>query len=159
MGMSKGKGGVRFTLEQARAHAQRHGYALAGFPPDSGASPDHQNDSTGILARPNPLNSPQKRRMNKTETEYSRIAESQKQKGEILEWRFEALTLVWGDGMRYKPDFACRRADAPLLLVEIKGGHIWSRDLVRFKGCRAEWKSVFDFELWQKKAGLWNRLL
>ncbi len=60
--------------------------------------------------------------------------------------------------MRYKPDFVVFIEDMPTKLIEVKGGHIFDRDLVRFKGCRAEWKTWFDFEMWQKKAGQWTRL-
>jgi hypothetical protein len=34
-------------------------------------------------------------------------------------------------------------------LIEVKGGHIWDRDIVRFKGARAYWPE-FAFEMHQK---------
>lgn len=42
--------------------------------------------------------------MNKTERAFSMILEAQKQKGEILRWEFEGITLRFS-GLRYTPDF------------------------------------------------------
>jgi hypothetical protein len=97
-------------------------------------------------------------KMNKTEAEYGRILEAMKSRGEIDHYAYEGVTLSWGDGMRYKPDFAVFKEGRPPTLIEVKGGHIWSRDLVRFKGCRAEWKRWFVFEMHQKRKGQWLRL-
>jgi hypothetical protein len=100
------------------------------------------------------------RQMNKTEAEFGRILEGKKQRGELTDYKFEALRLRWGESMWYKPDFVARGANGVTYLYEVKGGHIWSRDQVRFKGCRAEWRHYknFHFEMWQKKAGQWTRL-
>jgi hypothetical protein len=65
------------------------------------------------------------------------------------------VTLRWAD-MRYTPDFVVFHR-AYIKLIEVKGGHIWDRDIVRFKGARAYWPE-FSFELWQKKQGQWKRL-
>src|SRR5882724_5184652 len=127
-----------------------------------------QNDSRGILT-------PRRRNvMNKTEAEYMMILEAQLRKGEILRYVFEGITLRWAD-MRYTPDFlvfkpktievdlnTCQSATievAPqIILIEVKGGHIWDRDIVRFKGARAYWPE-FAFEMWQKTKGEWKRKL
>jgi hypothetical protein len=159
------KKGLSITLEQARAHATRHGYALQGDPAGQHSAPPAQNAVAGLAGGQIEPKTARGRQMNKTEAEFARILEAQKRKGEIVEWRFEGIRLKWGDTMHYKPDFVVRRAALPeiyrppLLLIEVKGGHIWDRDLVRFKGCRAEWKLAFDFALWQKKGGNWTRLL
>ena len=42
--------------------------------------------------------------------------------------------------------------------IEVKGGHIWDRDIVRFKGCRAAWPQ-YEFEMWQLKKREWTRIL
>jgi hypothetical protein len=123
--------------------------------------------------------------MNKTEREYAMILEAQKRKGEIRRWEYEGITLRWAD-MRYTPDFLVFGGDPksyrdwpleaslarfarglPLAgpmrviydikVIEVKGAKIWDRDIVRFKGARAFWPE-FAFEMWQKKAGQWNRL-
>jgi hypothetical protein len=96
---------------------------------------------------------------NKTETEFGLILEAQKRRGDILFYSYEGFSLRWGDGMRYTPDYIVFVDNAPIKLVEVKGAHIWDRDIVRFKGCRAEWKQWFEFEMHQKKQGSWIRLL
>ncbi len=73
------------------------------------------------------------------------------------------MSLRWGNCMYYKPDFMedGRVNGEPILkprLIEVKGAHIYSRDLVRFKGCAAEWGWHFTFELHQWKDRKWTRL-
>jgi hypothetical protein len=102
--------------------------------------------------------------MNKTENEYSLILEAMKRKGEILRYEFEGITLRWAD-MRYTPDFmvfddgVITKDDTvawKIKLIEVKGGHIWDRDIVRFKGARAYWPE-FAFEMHQKTKNGWVR--
>ena len=97
--------------------------------------------------------------MNKTETEYALILDAMKGFGQILRWEFEGITLRWAD-MRYTPDFAVFvKTGEPVVgikLIEIKGAHIWSRDVVRFKGARAYWPE-FAFEMWQKTKSGWKQ--
>lgn len=100
---------------------------------------------------------------NKTEAEYGRILEAMKRRGEILRYEYVGITLRWAD-MRYTPDFVVflpRMFAAfrllSIKLIEIKGGHIWDRDIVRFKGARAYWPE-FQFEMHQKKGGIWTRI-
>lgn len=103
--------------------------------------------------------------MNKTEAEFALMLEAQKRSGEILRYEYEGITLRWAD-MRYTPDFVVfedsylhvKKPDSHIIkLIEVKGGHIWDRDIVRFKGARAYWPE-FAFEMWQlKKDQGWNR--
>lgn len=110
---------------------------------------------------------------NKTEAEYGRLLESQKLCGEIIEYRYEGITLRWAD-MKYTPDWfvvvgtMTDDIGNPMIprpigthlairIIEVKGGHIFDRDIVRFKGARAAWP-LFQFEMHQKKAGEWRRL-
>jgi hypothetical protein len=98
---------------------------------------------------------------NKTEAEYGRILEAMKQRGEIIRYEFEGLTFRWLD-MRYTPDWIViySSADARhhcFKAIEIKGAHIFDRDIVRFKGARALWPEI-QFEMHQKKEGSWIRL-
>lgn len=71
------------------------------------------------------------------------------------------LRLRWGKCMNYKPDFMDMIKDGkPNLrprLIEIKGFER-SRDIVRFKGCAAEWSWLFSFELWEWKNKTWARI-
>lgn len=113
---------------------------------------------TSVIEPPAPAPGPvaRRERMNKTEREFAMIhgcADT-----------FECLVLKWGrdektgDQMRYTIDFLIRGEGKPRV-IEVKGGFIRSRDLVRFKGCRAEWQWLFDFELHQKANGSWERIL
>ena len=93
--------------------------------------------------------------MNKTEADFALRLEAMKRNGEILRYEFEGITLRWAD-MRYTADFVVF-GGGYVTLIEVKGGHIWSRDIVRFKGARAYWPE-FSFEMWQKKNKEWRRL-
>ena len=71
------------------------------------------------------------------------------------------MSLRWGKCMTYKPDFmgaAGLVGSQRPVLIEVKGGHIFDRDIVRFKGCSAEWGWLFEFQLWQWKDAKWTRL-
>jgi len=102
--------------------------------------------------------------MNKTESEFSMMLEAKKRAGEILRYEYEGITLRWAD-MRYTPDFVVFSDEwgtpngmiIPVIkLIEVKGGHIWDRDIVRFKGARAYWPE-FQFELHQRTKAGWKR--
>lgn len=98
------------------------------------------------------------RRMNRTERDFGAMLEAQRRRGEIVRYEYEGITLRWGGGMRYTPDFVVvQHVPHPLKFVEIKGGRIWDRDIVRFKGAAAYWPQ-FEFEMWQKQGGRWCRL-
>jgi hypothetical protein len=100
--------------------------------------------------------------MNGTESAFALKLEGMKRGGEILRFIFEGIRLKWGvdpntgAAMHYKPDFFVLDRTLSWRCIEIKG-HTWDRDIVRFKGCRAEWPE-FQFEMWQRKGGQWKRL-
>lgn len=140
---------LRMTAAAAQAHQQHHGFAQ----PDK---PRGEQQKTAV----------RRGRMNKTEAAFALLLEARKRFGEITAYHFEGITLRWGanpkngEEMRYTPDFIVRGANGVTYLVEIKGGHIFSRDLVRFKGVRAEWSQTFkfEFEMWQRKAGEFRQI-
>lgn len=142
------------SIEQADAHQRKHGFkpVLAQLQ----AAVDEA--SAKIKGK---LRNVRAREMNKTEREFSLLLEARKTQGELIEWRFHALRLQWGGGMHYTADFAARRADGNIEIHEVKGAHIFSRDTVRFKGCRAEWQQWgFIFHFHQRtKDGQWHQLL
>jgi hypothetical protein len=169
----KKKSALQMSLEQADAHQRKH-----GFPPlvEERCTCDH-SASDVIVDQRCPLHGASKtkktkklrtaREMNQTEREFSFILEAQKTKGEIVRWVFEGVTLKWGGGMRYKPDFFVLVASGVKVgvqrighfrCVEVKGAKIWPNDITRFKGARAEWPEI-EFEMHQKLEGAWNRLL
>ncbi len=136
----------KFTLADAHKHATKCGYTLEWVDPNPGFKP------------PKP-------RLTKTEQEYGFILEALQNRGVIVEYRFEGISLSWGADpetgkpMWYTPDFIVWMANGQTELHEVKGGHIFAKDLIRFKGCRAEWGLHFRFALHQKKNRMWRRLL
>jgi len=115
-----------------------------------------------IKAKPGATSARHRRIMNKTEAEFAVYLEALKRKGEILRYEFEGITLRWAD-MRYTPDFVVfkplteyDRVSTETVLIEVKGAHIWDRDIVRFKGARACWPE-FAFEMHQKMKDGWKR--
>lgn len=158
--------GLLMSRSEVESHQRKHGFLGGG-------------DNNGITM---PQVSVPKSRMNGTETAYSLILEAMKRRGDIIEWRFEGISLAWGvdprtgKPMYYTPDFwvldgtISKESDlsatwnvmppveyTKVRLIEVKGAHIFAKDLIRFKGCRAEWP-MFAFELHQKKGGEWNRI-
>lgn len=135
--------GLHWTQQQYDDYVRRHNLL-----------PQRNTDSSPVVQTPKARS----REPNKTESEYGLILEAQKRRGDIIDYFYEGLSLSWGDGMRYKPDWVIVVEDAPIKLIEVKGGYIFPKDLIRFKGCRAHWKQWFDFEMHQKKEGSWVRL-
>jgi hypothetical protein len=134
------------TPAQAREHQIKHGF---GDPfPEQRQEPE---------AKPKKLRGGAKL-PNKTEAEFGLILESQKGRGEIIRYVYQGITLHWGDGMRYTPDWFVILPARIHRCVEVKGARIWDRDIVRFKGCKAEWPE-FEFEMHQKAEGRWQRIL
>lgn len=169
------KKGLEMSLAQARQHASKHGYSLDGDADHIQGRPGQEKrvqGHSGALLNPQKA---KKDRMTRPEREMGLILEAQKRAGEILEYRFEGISLAWGidpktgKAMRYKPDFWVHLNPTfehsehlfdrlPVRLIECKGPRIWPQDFIRFKGARACWPR-FEFELWQRgRDGTWARL-
>lgn len=108
---------------------------------------------------------PQAVRMTKPEREYGMRLEAMKRKGQIVDYRFQGLSLAWGADpetgilMRYKCDYVVFRDSwQRIAIIEVKGCHIFEKDIIRFKGCRAEWP-MFQFEMHQLTGGQWHQVL
>lgn len=106
-----------------------------------------------------------RRQMNKTEAAFAAILDARIKAGEIVSYEYEGMTLRWGtlDSIKYTPDFTIFEAiegDGAVRIVfaETKGGHIWPKDMQKFKQARNEWP-LFRFEMWQRKKGEWTQLL
>jgi hypothetical protein len=108
--------------------------------------------------------------MNKTERDFAWMLEAQKRQGKILRYEYEGITVKWA-GMRYTPDFVVfanvydddvSESEGHAMwkdiikLIEVKGAHIWDRDIVRFKGAKDYWPE-FAFEMWQKTRAGWKQ--
>lgn len=98
-------------------------------------------------------------RLTRTEAEFALILEARKQRGEILRWVYEGITLRWG-GLRYTPDFVVFHR-AYIKLIEIKGawtGGKFERAVERFRHARTYWPE-FMFELHQRTKDGWKQIL
>lgn len=80
--------------------------------------------------------------MNKTESAYGLYLSGLQAKGEIREFRFEAVKLILGNRCSYTPDFMVVRPDGTLEFHEVKG--FW-RDDARVKIKTAADKFPFVF--------------
>lgn len=141
-----------------------------GMPSESPQSVSKATLSTETPKSAQKPANPKKRRgaMNRTEARYAAILEYRKLSNEIDSYRFEGVRLTWGkddktgEAMRYCPDFFVDSGwlgmQGPRFqCIEVKGAHIRDRDIVRFKGCRAEWPE-FEFIMVQWKNGEWKKL-
>jgi len=59
--------------------------------------------------------------MNKTETAYGAHLELLKRGGQILEWKYESVTLKLAKDLRWTPDFYVQLPDGTIELHECKG--------------------------------------
>lgn len=114
-----------------------------------------------------PVRAQRRKKMNKTETEFSLILDRMVKGGEISHFGFEELTLRWGtvDPISYTPDFTVIGNDLATFrvkFIEVKGAHIRNANaaLQKFKAARNEFAHCpwYVFELWQKKDRQWTRL-
>lgn len=151
------------TRSEAEAHQLKHGFSVA----DVAAKAIAEHTDHKIR---------QAKRMNKTELEYSHKLDRELTLRTIIRWEYEGMTLRWG-GLRYTPDFTVfteqyqptsKNPDAEHILatmkpwvklkfIEVKGKHIWGDSTVKFKAAKAHYP-MFEFEMWQKKDGQWNRI-
>ena len=125
--------------------------------PQSSPPNEPQKPVQGSLVRP------RRGRMNRTEQEYALILEAMKQKGDILRYQFEGLTLRF-QGLRYTPDFTVlgvRGCSTMVKFIEIKGAFIsgkFERAIERFRHARTYYPE-FQFEMWQKSKDGWKQIL
>jgi hypothetical protein len=133
--------------------------------PPEPASAEPTLANAGVLqpdGSPTPAKQPNRRKSpNKTEQRMAELLEEQRKTGAIMRFEFEGISLRWGGTsdappMVYTPDFVCILPNGKLRFIEVKGAHVWDRDIVRFKGCRAAWP--FEFQMWQWKGNEWRQL-
>lgn len=147
------------SIEQADAHQRKHGFKPLILSRERTAEQQAEIES-GKHAPKGKLraNAPVEKTL--PEKEMTTMLERRKALGEIKDFKFQAVALLWGGSMRYKADFAVRENDDSITLIEVKGYMIRDRDIVRFKGCRNEWQWAFAFEFHQReKGGKWSQLL
>jgi hypothetical protein len=174
--MKHSKGAPVFTESQIREHATKAGVplppGLEEFVNRGQAAQKAVEAIIGTKLQPYQkamLGMVPKSPMNKTEARFARLLDAEKRRGNLLiqDYKFHGLSLYWGldektgRAMRYKPDFFVRVFSPTRLhrVLEIKGPWISERDKVRFRGCRAEWQWLFDFEMWQEDENrVWRRI-
>ena len=79
--------------------------------------------------------------MNQTETAYAELLEGHRLAGDVLDWKFEAMTFRLtssktgaGPPAVYTPDFMVQHADCTISFIEVKGGGLDDRaSIVRIK--------------------------
>lgn len=169
--------GLEMSLAQVQAHQARHGFGVGPVSSAAGrvngASPGSGSGGEAPGASKHPKRT-RKDRMTQPEREMALILEAKKRRGEIIEWRFEGISLAWGvdpvtgKQMWYSSDFWVYRNPTfedsehlferlPITLIETKGARLFNAQLVRFRGCRACWPQ-FNFELHQLANGTWCRV-
>lgn len=138
-----------------------------------------QASKSDICAQPEPKGTEVKRKrrgkMNKTEARFADVLEAMRRRGDIASYRFEGTTLRWGneEDFTFTPDFTvvvatCSGVDQEfrdgvhrtfvrLRFIEVKGAFIRERQWLQFKTAR-DAHPLYEFELWQWKAGNWTRL-
>lgn len=94
--------------------------------------------------------------MNETEAAYSRRLDRRKLAGEILAWRFEALTFRLAYRCHYTPDFLVV-TPGEIQIHEVKGGYVREDGLIKWK-MAAEAHPEFRFYLCKYVQGHWKIL-
>lgn len=133
---------IRWTPEQLKAHQARRASLEAIELPQAPTV----DSLSAIVAK----GTQRDLGMNKTEAEYADALEARKACGEIVWWRYEAITLKLADNTRYTPDFLVMRPDGELQVHETKGSFIREDGWQKLK--IAAGLFPFRFFLCQKRA-------
>lgn len=95
--------------------------------------------------------------MNKCERAYSERLERMKQMGEILDWKFEAVTLKLADACRYTPDFLVINSQCEVSFHEVKGSKFIFQDDAKVKiKVAADKFNMFTFKVCIPTKGVWE---
>lgn len=91
--------------------------------------------------------------MNKTEREFSELLDEAGERGEILRWQFEEVTLKIAPSTRYIPDFIAVLPNGNWQVFEIKG-HLEDDAAVKFKAAAEKYPEI-SFHMLKKQKGQW----
>ena len=116
--------------------------------PEVGRSPESRSPGPAAPACVEPEG------MNKTESLYSRRLDQRKLAGEILAWRFEALTFRLAYRCNYTPDFLVV-TPVEIQVHEVKGGYVREDGLIKWK-MAAQAHPEFRFFLCKYVQGHWK---
>lgn len=76
-----------------------------------------------------------KDKMNQTEKAYSLRLEAQRQRGEIIDWKFHPLRVRLADATYYEVDFLVLHSDMRIAIHETKGGFTTDKGQLKIKLC------------------------
>ena len=103
--------------------------------------------------------------MNRIEAEFAAFLEIQKRGGDsgvlkgwtVLDYKFEAMRLKLAERTTYTPDFIVTFSGNAMMLIEIKGPHVYDDSLVKYK-VASEMYPAFKWAMWRKdKAKGWHQ--
>lgn len=118
MGNGKKSPGARWTREELDARLAEKGLKVSNLP--TNLPPEQQTVLTSKQAN-QALGRLASGVMNATEKAYADELEARKKSGEILDYKFEPITLKIAKDTRYTPDFFVMMADCTLEFHEVKG--------------------------------------
>lgn len=109
-----------------------------------------------------------KPKMNKTERAYAAMLEMMKRNNEIIDYKFEGITVKLGNGVRYTADFMVIRTtqkvgeyfdqrSVALELHETKGPYIRDDARIKFQCARTQFP-WFKWKMMQLKEGSWSEI-
>jgi hypothetical protein len=93
-------------------------------------------------------------KMNKTEESYAATLDLERQKGEIVFWKFEGLKLRLADNTFLTPDFMVMRRDGVIELRDVKG-FLMEDANVKMKVAASLYPFVFKI-VRKAKGGFWD---
>jgi hypothetical protein len=98
--------------------------------------------------------------MNQTEARYEReIIQPEFFNGNVIWYRYEAITLVLGDSTRYTPDFMVQFQDGTIEVHEVKGGFVREDAWIKLKWCAEHFPFKVIMAQWTKKLGWKTRIV
>jgi hypothetical protein len=94
---------------------------------------------------------------NKTESRYADLIEVRKRAGEVRNYHFEAFNLkLAGNRCYFRPDFVVWLVDGTIEIVDVKGGFIQDKSLIKIK-VAAQTYPEFRFVIEQYVKGEFQR--
>lgn len=122
---------------------------------------DKRQVMTGLSSNPLPAemraapSRPTPGRMNKTEARFAALLDGWKLAGDILDYKFESVTLRLAPRTHYRTDFAVWLKDGRTRVYEVKGGYIRDDSWQKLKTVAVLYPH-WEFVRAQWKDGVWT---
>jgi hypothetical protein len=94
-------------------------------------------------------------KLNKTERAYAALLDGKRDRGEIRDYRVQALTFLLAPDCRYTPDFNVVERDGTLTNIDTKGGFTREDAVLKLKFA-AERFPWFRWQMIERRKGTWN---